>query len=113
MALSLEPFDVRSMIDGLVDTVGPLVQKNGNTLTVNYGEDIGTMHADLTKTRQILLNLLSNAGKFTRQGTIAVDVQRRRVDGSRVCRVQRDRYGCRHDARTDTARCSTPSRRLT
>ena len=37
MALSLEPFDVRSMIDGLVDTVGPLIQKNGNTLTVHYG----------------------------------------------------------------------------
>ena len=40
------------------------------------------MHADLTKTRQVLLNLLSNAGKFTRQGTIAVDVRRRRVDGA-------------------------------
>ena len=82
MALSPEPFDVRSMIDELVDTVGPLVQKNSNTLTVNYGEDIGTMYADLMKTRQILLNLLSNAGKFTRDGTITVAVQHRSVDGS-------------------------------
>jgi two-component system, sensor histidine kinase and response regulator len=83
MAISLEPFEVRSMIDGLVDTVAPLVQKNGNTLTVHYGDDIGTMHADLTKTRQILLNLLSNASKFTREGTITVDVQHRAVDGTR------------------------------
>ncbi len=89
MALSPELFDVRSMIDGLVDTIGPLVQKNSNTLTVNYGKDIGTMYADLTKTRQILVNLLSNAGKFTRDGTIAVAVQHRSVDGNAVCRVQR------------------------
>ena len=70
------------MIDGLIDTVGPLVQKNSNALTVNYGEDVGTMYADLTKTRQILLNLLSNAGKFTRDGTITVAVRHRSVDGS-------------------------------
>ncbi len=82
MVLSPELFDVRSMIDGLVDTVGPLIQKNSNALTVNYGEGIGTMYADLTKTRQILVNLLSNAGKFTRDGTIAVAVQHRSVDGS-------------------------------
>ena len=79
MALSPEAFDIRSMIDGLVDTVGPLVERNSNVLTVDYGEDVGTMHADLTKTRQILLNLLSNAGKFTREGTITVAVQRRSI----------------------------------
>ena len=45
----------------------PLAQKNDNTLTVVCAEDVGTMYADLMKTRQILLNLLSNAAKFTRQ----------------------------------------------
>ena len=48
------------------------------------GDDVGTMHADLMKTRQILLNLLSNAGKFTRDGTITLDVARRNVDGAAV-----------------------------
>jgi signal transduction histidine kinase len=77
MALSLETFDIRAMLDELRDTVDPLVQKNGNELTVNVGVDVGTMTADLTKTRQILLNLLSNAGKFTRDGTVGLDVHRR------------------------------------
>ena len=70
MTVSLETFEIRAMIDELLHTVEPLVQKNDNTLTVNCGAGVGTMTADLTKTRQILLNLLSNAAKFTRGGTI-------------------------------------------
>ena len=81
MPLSPERFDVRSMIEGVVDTVAPLVQKNGNTLAVNYGDGVGSMVADQMKTRQILLNLLSNASKFTRDGSIAVDVRHRTQDG--------------------------------
>jgi signal transduction histidine kinase len=81
MALSVEPFEIRAMIDELLDTADPLVQKNNNTLTVTYGSDVGTMTADLIKTRQILLNLLSNAGKFTRAGAIALDVQGRVIAG--------------------------------
>jgi signal transduction histidine kinase len=76
MTLSLESFDARAMIHELVDTVGPLVRQNGNQLTVHCADDLGTMHADLMKTRQILLNLLSNAIKFTRDGAIRVDVAR-------------------------------------
>ena len=59
----------------------PLVEKNGNTLIVSCAADAGTLHADLTKTRQALFNLLSNAAKFTREGTIALDVHRERADG--------------------------------
>ena len=81
MTLWLETFEIRSMIDELLHTVDPLVQKNANTLSVNCGADVGAMTADLTKTRQILLNLLSNAAKFTRSGTIVLDVQRSRVRG--------------------------------
>jgi signal transduction histidine kinase len=82
MALAPERFEVRSMIEGLVDTVAPLVQKNGNTLAVTYGDGVEAMVADQMKTRQILLNLLSNATKFTRNGSIVVDVRHRTLDGA-------------------------------
>jgi PAS domain S-box-containing protein len=81
MTLSLECFEVRAMIDDLLDTVGPLVEQRSNVLTVSCGDEVGSMVADFMKTRQILLNLLSNAGKFTRGGAIALDVQRVTVSG--------------------------------
>jgi two-component system sensor histidine kinase/response regulator len=81
MTLSLEPFDVRAMVHELVDTVGPLVQQNKNSLTVNCADNLGTMFADLMKTRQVLLNLLSNAAKFTRNGAITLDVTRDVIGG--------------------------------
>jgi PAS domain S-box-containing protein len=76
MVLSIESFDVKSMIDDLVDTIGPVVQTNDNTLTVTCGDEVGAMSADLMKTRQILLNLLSNAGKFTRSGAVTLEARR-------------------------------------
>ena len=76
MTLSLEHFDVRAMVHELVDTVGPLIEKNENALLVHCADAVGTMYADLMKTRQILLNLLGNAAKFTRSGTIALHVGR-------------------------------------
>jgi two-component system sensor histidine kinase/response regulator len=80
MGLSLETFDVKLMIDELLDTVSSLTQKNGNSVIVRCAPDVGMMHGDLTKTRQILLNLLSNSSKFTTNGTITVYVQPRAID---------------------------------
>jgi len=73
MTLSLETFDVRAMVDRLVDTVQPLVAKNANTLSIRCDDGLAAMHADPLKTRQILLNLLSNAAKFTRGGSITFE----------------------------------------
>jgi signal transduction histidine kinase len=56
--------------------VQPLMEKNANTLGVECPEELGTMHADQTKLRQTLFNLLSNAAKFTDHGTISLTVQR-------------------------------------
>jgi two-component system, sensor histidine kinase and response regulator len=81
MMLSLETFQINTLIVGLVDTVRPLVEKNRNTLTVRGADEVPSMYGDLTKTRQILLNLLSNASKFTKDGTIAVDIRRCTFDG--------------------------------
>jgi signal transduction histidine kinase len=86
MTLSLERFEIGAMIDDLLDTVGPLVEQRNNALTVRCGDDVGSMVADFMKTRQILLNLLSNAGKFTRDGAIALDVQRVTVGGRPLVR---------------------------
>ena len=85
MSLALETFDVNAMVDELVDTVGPLVYKNGNTFTVQNDGAIGPMFGDLTKTRQVLLNLLSNAGKFTKDGAITLAVRRSISDEGVPC----------------------------
>jgi len=72
--LYLETFDLKILMEDVDATVRPLVQKNGNVLEVDLPEGIGAMRADITKVRQVLLNLLSNAAKFTEEGRIQVRV---------------------------------------
>jgi signal transduction histidine kinase/DNA-binding response OmpR family regulator len=79
MDLYLETFDVAAMVQEVTTTIAPLVEKNANTLTVRCAGDIGLMHADLTKVRQALFNLLSNACKFTNAGVITLEVERATV----------------------------------
>jgi signal transduction histidine kinase/DNA-binding response OmpR family regulator len=82
MDLFLETFEIAPMLRDVVTTITPLVEKNANTLAVHHAADLGAMHADLTKVRQVLFNLLSNACKFTTQGTITLAVTREAVAGS-------------------------------
>jgi signal transduction histidine kinase/DNA-binding response OmpR family regulator len=72
MDLFLEEFDISQMIHDVTVTITPLFEKNSNRLNLQIGENLGTMFADLTKLRQTLLNLLSNATKFTENGTITL-----------------------------------------
>lgn len=81
MDLYLETFDVARLIEDVAGTVRPMLDKTSNTLSVVCREGLGLMHADLTKVRQSLFNLLSNAGKFTGEGTIALEVSRETVEG--------------------------------
>jgi PAS domain S-box-containing protein len=76
MELYLETFDIHALIESAVATARPLVEKNGNTVEVYCRDNLDTMHADMTKVRQVLLNLLSNAAKFTHNGKIAIGVER-------------------------------------
>jgi signal transduction histidine kinase/ActR/RegA family two-component response regulator len=76
MGLNLETFDISAMIEEMVTTIKPAIAKNENTFELRMPEDVGAMHADVTKVRQILLNLLSNACKFTDHGTITLEVDR-------------------------------------
>ena len=81
MDLFLESFGISRVIEDVVSTVRPLVEKNANTLQVHCAADLGTMHADLTKVRQSLFNLLSNACKFTENGTISLEASRELIGG--------------------------------
>ena len=76
MDLFIESFEVRQLAEDVAAIGQPLVEKNANTLVVSCPDDIGEMQADLTKVRQTLFNLLSNAAKFTDHGTITLAVAR-------------------------------------
>lgn len=78
MDIYIEAFDIKKMIIDVVSTIEPLVSKNSNAFEVTCPDDLGSMRSDLTKVRQGLFNLLSNACKFTKEGTVFLDVQRER-----------------------------------
>ena len=88
MGLHLEGFDVAQMIEEMVSTFQPTVAKNSNQLNINVAEDVGTMVADVTKVRQILFNLVSNACKFTNRGTISLHVDRTEVNNRQWIRFR-------------------------
>ncbi|MEH2328989.1 sensor histidine kinase [Nostoc sp.] len=76
MTLYPETFEIATLIHNVVLTVKPAIEKNANVLKVNFDEQLGTMYADQTRMRQVLLNLLSNASKFTTNGKVTLTVNR-------------------------------------
>ena len=78
LELESRAVDLVLLVHDVAATVQPLMQSNGNTFTVECAADLGVVASDPTRLRQVLLNLLSNAAKFTEQGTIALTA--RRVD---------------------------------
>ena len=81
MELHLESFALAPLIDDVIKTVEPLAAKNGNQVAVHCDAEIGTMHADEMRLRQALLNLMSNANKFTDRGTITIDAGQQQENG--------------------------------
>jgi signal transduction histidine kinase len=76
MAVLIERFHVAALIGQVQAVVQPLIAKNANTLVVDCAPDVGAMRSDQTKLRQNLLNLLSNAAKFTQAGSITLAARR-------------------------------------
>jgi PAS domain S-box-containing protein len=85
MDLHLETLDIPELIEEVATTARPLAEKNGNVLEARCTADTGSMRSDLTKIRQVLLNLLSNACKFTQDGRIRIEAERQVTDdGDRI-----------------------------
>lgn len=81
MDLSLETFNVASLVEHAIAIIRPLLTESGNLLEVQCPDQIGMMYADLGKVRQILVNLLDNANKFTERGVITLTVAREGEQG--------------------------------
>jgi signal transduction histidine kinase len=81
MELHLQTFPLVPVIEDVAKTIEPMATKNGNRLVIECPADLGTMHADQTRFRQSLLNLASNANKFTERGTITIAAHQRQENG--------------------------------
>jgi signal transduction histidine kinase len=81
MELNLDTFALPPLIDDVVKTIEPLAAKNGNHIKVNCDDSIGMMHADQMRLRQALLNLMSNANKFTEKGTVTIAAHQGQENG--------------------------------
>ncbi|MDB9441758.1 ATP-binding protein [Sphaerospermopsis kisseleviana CS-549] len=79
MTLYPETFDITNLINNVVLTVKPAMEKNGNTLQVDCDDNLGTMYTDQTRMQQVLLNLLSNAAKFTTNGKVTLTVKHEKI----------------------------------
>ena len=76
MDIYAESFSVSALVAEVGETIRPISEQNGNTLSILCEEGIGMMESDVTKVRQVLLNLLSNASKFTHKGHVSLNVRR-------------------------------------
>jgi signal transduction histidine kinase/CheY-like chemotaxis protein len=80
MELHLESFPLAPLIEDVAKTIEPMATKNGNRIGINCPSDLGTIHADQIRFRQALLNLASNANKFTEKGTVTIAAQAQRTE---------------------------------
>lgn len=86
--LKIERFDLNELIRDVVATAQPMVTENSNTLVVKAPSGLGIVATDQTKLRQAALNLLSNAAKFTQEGTITLSVHRRKREAGDWIEIQ-------------------------
>jgi signal transduction histidine kinase/CheY-like chemotaxis protein len=99
MDLHLETFQIAEIVKDISATVGPLIAKNQNKLTLDLPDDSGAMHSDQTKVRQALINVVTNACKFTTNGEITLSVRRDLIQGIEtiICVVTDTGIGMTHE----------------
>ncbi len=83
MEAYVETFDVAAMVRDVAATVGNLMERKCNSLRLELPEDLGGMRSDVTRIRQVLFNLLSNAAKFTENGTVTLAVEHMQAEDGR------------------------------
>ena len=110
--LELNPQTVQlaPLIEEVIGTARQLAEQNKNRLVVDAQENLGALTVDPMRLRQILLNLLSNACKFTKEGEVKLQA-RRMADGTRRDRAFRLRYWHRHDGQSSRQSCLRSSPR--
>jgi len=87
MELFIEKVDLSSFLNDVEFTARPMITQNSNKLFVEKDDDIGALEADATKLRQVVLNLLSNAAKFTQNGRIDLKVERELINGEDCVKI--------------------------
>ncbi|MCM2255516.1 MAG: ATP-binding protein [Vicinamibacteria bacterium] len=88
MTVHAEAFDIANVVRDVASTIQPLLDKNGNTLALETAEGLGDMSSDVTRVRQVLLNLLSNASKFTSGGQVHMRVAKLDREGREFVRFE-------------------------
>jgi len=91
--ISVESFELKRFIDEVVSTARPLMDTNANVLSVKAPDDLGSVSTDKTKLRQVVLNLLSNAAKFTKEGAVTLHVRRESKGGANWFEIRVDDDG--------------------
>jgi signal transduction histidine kinase len=86
--LKIEKFDLNEMVREVIANVQPMVAEKGNKLVVKCASNLGIVSTDQTKLRQAALNLMSNAAKFTHEGTVTLSVQRRKIHAGDWIEIQ-------------------------
>ena len=88
ISLDAKTFNLADVIDSAIETAQPLIDENENTLTVHRSEPAASIQSDPTKVKRVLVNLLSHAARFTKQGTITLDVSQTTEDGAKWVQFQ-------------------------
>jgi len=75
MEFHIEDFSLGGLLEDVITTTQPIIEENNNNLVVSFSDELGIVHTDQTKVYQIVLNLMSNAAKFTSDGEIKVNAE--------------------------------------